>query len=300
MSRRKRRGNKNLAEQALMDGFNSRKKGLRKLDDRLRSSPQAVLRSARASLANLSGISTKTLVGKRLRAPLRLIPRTTIVPIFQGPLRGKKWIVGAGNHGCWLGSYEHHKQRQFQKAIQPGDVVYDVGANAGFYSLLASVVVGEKGHAYAFEPLPGNVLDLRKHMELNRISNCTVMEAAVSLSDGERLFDTSVDRYTAHLSASGSIHVRTVALDTLAIRNEIRPPDFMKIDIEGAEYDCLQGCIEIIHTFRPVIYLAAHGQDIHDACLRFLAERNYEVESLDERPAASSDELIAQPRSHAE
>jgi FkbM family methyltransferase len=246
-------------------------------------------------LANLSGISRESLVGKWLRAPLRLIPRSAVVPIFQGPLRGKKWIVGAGNHGCWLGSYEHDKQRQFQKAVGPGDVVYDVGANAGFYSLLASVLVGEKGHVYAFEPLPGNLRNLRKHMELNRVSNCTVFDAAVSSSDGEASFDPSANRYTAHLSAGGSIHVRTVALDTLASRNEIRPPDFMKIDIEGAEYDCLLGCAQTIRAHRPVIFLATHGQEIHDACLKLLADWKYEVASLDKRPAEDSDELIARP-----
>src|SRR5579862_7724955 len=111
----------------------------------------------RDSLANLSGISRKSWLGKLLRAPLRLIPRSAVLPILQGPLRGKKWVVGSGNHGCWLGSYEHDKQSLFQKTVRTGDIVYDVGANAGFYSLLASVLVGEKGQVYAFEPLPANL-----------------------------------------------------------------------------------------------------------------------------------------------
>jgi FkbM family methyltransferase len=217
------------------------------------------------------------------------------VPILQGPLRGKKWIVGSANHGCWLGSYEHDKQRQFQKAIRTEDVVYDVGANAGFYSLLASVLIGGKGHVYAFEPLPGNARDLRKHLEINRVKNCTVIEAAVSSSDGEASFDPSSDPSEAHLSTAGSIRVRTVALDTLESRNEIRPPDFMKIDIEGAEYDCLLGCARTIRAHRPVIFLATHGQEIHDACLQLLAEWEYAVASLDERPAGQSDELVANP-----
>ncbi|MBZ5698578.1 MAG: FkbM family methyltransferase [Acidobacteriia bacterium] len=251
-------------------------------------------------MANLSGISRETLIGKLLRVPLRLIPRSAVVPIFQGPLRGKKWIVGAGNHGCWLGSYEHDKQRQFQKAIKPGDVVYDVGANAGFYSLLASILVGEKGHVYAFEPLPANLRNLRKHMELNRVGNCTIIESAVSSSDGEAAFDPSADRYTGHLSAAGNIHVRTVTLDTLASRHEIRPPDFMKIDIEGAEYDCLLGCAQTIRAYRPIICLATHGRGIHNACLKLLAEWKYEVASLDERPAEQSDELVANPGSQPE
>jgi FkbM family methyltransferase len=255
-----------------------------------------VLTTTRASLANLSGISRETLIGKLLRVPLRMIPRSVVIPILQGPLRGRKWIVGAGNHGCWLGSYEHDKQRQIQKAIKSGDVVYDAGANAGFYSLLASVLVGEKGHVYAFEPLPCNIHNLRKHLEINRVSNCTIIEAAVSLSDGEASFDPSADRSEAHLSTNGSIRVRTVALDTLASRNEIRPPDFIKIDIEGAEYDCLLGCAQTIRAYRPIIFLATHGQEIHDACLRLLIEWEYEVQSLDTRAVESSDELIASPR----
>jgi FkbM family methyltransferase len=249
----------------------------------------------RASLANFSGISNETLLGKCLRAPLRLIPRSTAIPIVQGPLRGKKWIVGSSNHGCWLGSFEHDKQRQFQKAIHPEDIVYDLGANAGIYSLLASVLVGEKGHVFSFEPLPDNVRNLRKHMEINRVKNCTIVDAAVTLSDGEALFDPSADCSTARLSTAGSIRVRAVALDTLASRNEIRPPDFMKIDIEGAEYDCLMGGAHTIRTSRPVIFLATHGQETHDACMRLLAEWGYTVVSLDERPTGQSDELVANP-----
>ena len=79
-------------------------------------------------------------------------------------------------------------------------------------------------------------------------------------------------------------------------RKEIRPPDFMKIDIEGAEYDCLQGCRNTIRSFHPVIFLATHGRDMHDQCVKLLTEWNYDVVSLDDRPVESSDELVARPR----
>ena len=251
-------------------------------------------------MANLSGISRESLFGKLLRVPLRLIPRSLAMPILQGPLQGKKWIVGSGNHGCWLGSYEYDKQRLFQRTVRPGDVVYDIGANAGFYSLLASVLVGAEGHVYSFEPLPENIRNIRKHLKINRVQNCTLNEVAVSSCDGEALFDPSADRCTSHLSTTGSIKVRTVTLNTLLARKEIRPPDLMKIDIEGAEYDCLQGCDAIIQAFRPLIFLATHGQAIHDACLKLLTDWNYRVESMDARPVQSSDELIAQPGSRPE
>jgi len=264
-----------------------------RMDEPLRSGPAP---GGQNITLNLSAFSNGTLIGRWLRAPLRLIPPTAVVPIVYGPLRGKKWIVGSGNHGCWLGSFEHRKQREFVRAIKPGDVVYDIGANAGFYSLLAGGLVGEKGHVYSFEPLQDNLRNLREHMEMNRVTNCTVMEVAASSADGVALFDPTSDRYSAHLSTKGNIRVRTAALDTLVSREEIRPPDFMKIDIEGAEYDCLRGCAHTIRTFRPIVFLATHGQDIHDACRNQLIEWEYEVGSLDARPVESTDELIARPR----
>ena len=114
------------------------------------------------------------------------------------------------------------------------------------------------------------------------------------------MFDPTADRYTAHLSPAGSIYVRTVALDNLVSRNEICPPDFVKIDIEGAEYDCLLGCAQTIQKYCPVIFLATHGPEIHDACLKLLADWEYDVRSLDERSPKQSDELVANPGRRSE
>ena len=246
-------------------------------------------------MANLSGISKQTLIGKLLRAPLRLIPRSAVLPILQGPLRGKKWTAGSASHGCWLGSYEYHKQRALQRELKIGDVVYDIGANVGFYSLLASVIVGETGHVYSFEPLPENLRELKRHLELNHVKNCTVVDAAVSSADGEAAFDPSADRCTGHLSSSGILRVRTVRLDRLAQELGMRPPNLIKIDIEGAEYDCLLGAADVVQKFRPEIFLATHGRDVHIACLELLKKWNYRLASLDTRSPDLSDELIASP-----
>lgn len=246
-------------------------------------------------MANLSGISNQTLIGKLLRAPLRLIPRSTVLPILQGPLRGKKWTAGSGSHGCWLGSYEYQKQRALQQELKTGDVVYDLGANVGFYSLLAGVMVGDAGHVYSFEPSPENLRELKKHLEMNHIRNCTVVDAAVSSADGVANFDLSDDRCTGRLAANGSLRVETVSLDGLVSRKEIRAPNLMKIDIEGAELECLRGAANIIQESRPIIFLATHGPEIHLACTELLAKWNYRVKSLDRRPVESADELIARP-----
>jgi FkbM family methyltransferase len=247
-------------------------------------------------MANLSGISKETLIGKLLRAPLRLIPPSTVVPILQGALRGKKWIVGSATHGCWLGSYEYTKQKALQREMKTGHVVYDIGANVGFYSLLASTIVGETGHVYSFEPFPENLRELRKHLEMNRTRNCTVIDAAVSSADGEGIFDLADDRCMGHLAAVGSLRVRTVTLDGMVLKRLIRPPNLMKIDIEGAEFGCLQGASNIIQGARPIIFLATHGREIHSACTELLVKWDYRLTSLDGKPMESADELVARPK----
>ena len=164
---------------------------------------------------NLSGISNHGILGRTLRLPLRLVPPTAVMPILQGRLRGKRWIVGSSTHGCWLGSYEYQKRRLFERTVKPGQVVYDVGANAGFYTILASVLVGPAGKVVAFEPVLRNLDYLRRHIELNRLTNVTVVPDAVSDGDGQGCFREGPDPSVGSLAQDGALRVRTVSLDRL-------------------------------------------------------------------------------------
>ena len=125
---------------------------------------------------NLSGLSSRTLLGKLLRLPLRLIPPNSKVPILQGRLRGKWWIAGGGVASYWLGSYEFYKQRLFERLVTPGNVVFDIGAHVGFYMLLSSALVGTAGEVFAFEPVPRNLHYLYEHLRLNHVTNVTVAD----------------------------------------------------------------------------------------------------------------------------
>jgi FkbM family methyltransferase len=182
---------------------------------------------------NFSRIPNESFIGRLVRAPLRLLPSAMVVPILQGPLRGKKWIVGSSNHGCWFGSYEVEMQHAFRRIVKSGQVVYDIGANVGFYSLLASLCAGPTGRVYSFEPLPRNVADLKKHIAMNHLANCEVIEAAVSDVNGTVRFDSSRPRTMGWLSEAGNQVVRAVCLDSLYSSNSILPPNVMKIDVEG-------------------------------------------------------------------
>jgi FkbM family methyltransferase len=180
--------------------------------------------------------------------------------------------------------------------VRPGHTVYDLGANVGFYTLLASVLVGQPGHVYAFEPLQRNIEYLRKHLALNAIENCSIVEAAVTSCEGYSPFDFSTAHTNAHLSQTGQNTVRTVTLDSLVRRGEILPPNVMKIDIEGAELGALEGSRRTIAEHRPVLFLATHGHEVHNACLQLLLKQNYDLESLTSDPIESTAELLALPK----
>ena len=88
--------------------------------------------------------------------------------------------------GAGSGSFEYSKQRVFSAVVRRGYTVFDLGAHVGFYSLLASTLVGAEGRVVSFEPVPRNLSFLRQHLALNKIENCSVWEVAVGSLDGNR------------------------------------------------------------------------------------------------------------------
>jgi FkbM family methyltransferase len=217
------------------------------------------------------------------------------VPILQGPLKRKRWIAGSSIHGCWLGSYEYEKQKVFIKRVKPGDVVFDIGANVGFYTLLASVLVGNEGKVIAFEPLPRNLVYLNRHMKMNHCPNVTIYQYAVSDNTGEACFNASSNPSMGHLSEGGEIKVKTVALDELILLRDISPPEVLKIDVEGAEDRVLKGAEHTINRHKPIIFLSTHSPKVHHSCCERLKTLKYNLLALDHNTLEYSDEILAIP-----
>ena len=241
---------------------------------------------------NLSGIPVTSLLGAALRYPLRWVPQRLTIPILQGPLRGKKWIVGSSNHGCWLGSYEYEKQRRFAKAVVPGAVVYDVGAHVGFYTLLASELVGPRGRVIAFEPLSRNLHYLHKHLSLNKCANVTVIEAAVSDVNTPVRFQEGPNSSMGYVAEQGSLEVKAVSLDELFVRRRAPTPDVIKIDIEGGEYRALRGATGLLAEVHPVVFLSTHSPEVRRQCCDVLEAFGYRLSSLTGKEVQDTDELV--------
>jgi len=180
--------------------------------------------------------------------------------------------------------------------LREGDVFYDVGANAGFYSLLASRLVGPSGRVVAFEPLPSNLTLFREHLRLNGVENVEVIEAAVAARAGRASFDPSASRFTARLQERGALEVKTVCLDNLVASQRIPPPSVLKMDIEGGEYEALRGAIELLRRTKPYVVLALHGQEMQSSCRRLFDTCGYRIEHLSGLEESGFREVIAVPK----
>lgn len=222
--------------------------------------------------------------GKELfRRFLSLIPPTATVRILRGPLRGKRWLKGSGVNGYWLGTYEPAEQEAFVRAISPGDVVFDVGAHVGFYTLLAAELAGERGRVFAFEPCPGNLHYLRAHVAMNRYRNVRIVAAAVLAKGGSAVFSRGLSNSTGKVERTGAgIPIAAVSLDELVEGGAVAPPSFVKIDVEGTEVEVLRGARAFLARRHPTVLVATHGEGLRRAVYDMLTSIGYRVEPLGE------------------
>jgi len=226
-------------------------------------------------------LDVRMAVGKLIRLPLRLVPRERPLHVLAGPLRGARWIPGSGVHGYWLGRFEPAAMTLFASLVHDGATVFDVGAHVGYYSLLASRLVGAQGHVVAFEPLPRNLGYLRRHVALNAATNVRVIGAAVADVPGRATFEEGASGAEGMLGPGGTLDVEVVTLDSVAYDAAgVAPPSVLKIDVEGAEQRVLLGAERILTEAKPDILLSTHGRENYVGCQVILARHGYQVRQM--------------------
>lgn len=154
------------------------------------------------------------------------------------------------------GVHEPFETELVKKEIRDGDVVLDIGANIGYYTLIFAKLVGEKGNVFAFEPDPTNFALLKKNVEINGYQNVILVQKAVSnKTEKTRLYlseDNKADHkiYDAH-DGRQSIEIEAIRLDDYFKDYDGRI-DFIKMDIEGAEASALQGALNLLKKNKNV------------------------------------------------
>ena len=235
-------------------------------------------------MINILTISKNTVLRNIFGVFLKLLPANIVVSILYGKIRGKKWIKSAGVNAYCLGTYEIEKQKLFEKIVKPNDIVFDIGAHVGFYTLLASELVGESGKVFAFEPLSRNINYLKRHIALNKCNNVFVMEAAVCDKAGEVYFEELHDSFYGRVvDEQTDIKVASIVLDNLLKNDELPAPNVLKIDVEGNELLVLKGAENILQKYHPVIFLATHSEKIRNDCFNFLENLKYNFKNITDK-----------------
>lgn len=223
-------------------------------------------------------LGANRILGRLVRLPLRLIPTGAVVPVLSGELFRMRWIAGSSPHGCWIGTYERQAQRIARTVASRGNIVYDIGANVGFFTLLFSRVVGPEGKVVAFEPLGSNADLLERHLALNSCENVEVLRAAVSEGAGTARFSAGKGSCQGRLDTGGSLAVRTTSVDHELFGLSRAAPNVLKLDIEGAESRALIGAERTLSRFHPKLGIETHGWQEHLKCRELIREMDYSIE----------------------
>ena len=217
------------------------------------------------------------------------------LPVVRGALSGVRWSTRSGGKllRVLLGTYEKEQTEAFERLVKPGHVLFDVGAHVGYYSLLSSRLVGAQGRVVAFEAMPRNARFLRHHLSANRCANVEVIEGAVSDHPGTARFARGTGSGTGRLADVGEIEVRTMTLDDVAKERGL-VPDFLKIDVEGAEERVLDGAKQILEGRKPTLFLSTHGADIHARCCARLSALGYTLSPIFGGSLEAATEVLAE------
>lgn len=166
------------------------------------------------------------------------------------------------------GVWEPYETSLLLSLLQPGDVFVDVGANIGYFSVLAASVVGEQGAVFAFEPDPENFRLLQHNIALNGLQHCiTPVQAALSNTAGEGQLFLSADNLGDHqVYASDELRPSvpiTLIQGSQYLEERLQRLDLLKVDTQGSEFHVIAGLLPLLlqleHKPRIVVELTPHS-----------------------------------------
>ncbi len=192
------------------------------------------------------------------------------VRVRSGIAAGARWTLYPWS-AYWRGTQEPAMHAELMGL---GDIsgwsCWDLGAHFGIYSVGLARHTGPAGEVAAFEPNPVSYARLERHRRMNGLTWMKTFEAAVSDRSGTARLLTYGDlrSTTTHLAYENEtlgkvtrpIGVRTLVLDELVASGQLRPPDFIKVDVEGHAHHALAGARQALAARRPILIVAFHSE----------------------------------------
>ncbi|OQA00073.1 MAG: 2-O-methyltransferase NoeI [Bacteroidetes bacterium ADurb.Bin408] len=163
----------------------------------------------------------------------------------------------------FFGHYEVEKEetRFWKSLVKENDIILDIGANIGYYSLMASKRI-KGGKIYAFEPVNQTYAKLIKNIELNNFQNIVPVNKAVSNKEDTIEIYVANNKNTGTSSITNHIHfcgekqkAVAITIDSFVNENKLPKIDLIKIDVEGAESLVIEGMQESLAKFNPYILI---------------------------------------------
>ena len=212
----------------------------------------------------------------------------SLLVVFTSPKYGHKFyslITRKVNnfliHDVYTSMVDHEEDIVEQFSPKTGDIVIDVGAAFGFYTIMASKRVGQQGKVVAIEPQPNILEMLNRNIELNKLANTTTLNYAVySERSKVRLYNNySIIQERAGQSLQNYIEVSADTLDNLLRQVGIDEVNWIKVDVEGAELEVLKGAVGILSRSSDISLLVeVHSPDLLKPILELCESYKFGVE----------------------
>jgi FkbM family methyltransferase len=236
----------------------------------------------------------------------RIAPPQSQVYDCHGPLAGYRMVIDWNRFRAFVyGTWEPEVVQAITAVVKPGMCIADIGAHIGYFTLLFAKCVGPSGQVVSFEPFPANFALLQKNIQINRLPNVQAFPVAVfshshelAISSPEGLPNPE-DATTCPEDPSSQVRVPATTLDAFCLSSGLRL-DFLKIDVEGAEYEVLTGAKETIARYHPKILIELHHFDGDLSANRvpgLLVDWDYEIVWLDRWNMTSH--ILATSKSYA-
>jgi len=242
----------------------------------------------------LSGLRRVPILGGFLSwTSHQLVPHDTLIwiQIQQGPAQGL-WIRVNPRTGqnFQQGTGEPAVQDAIQKHVRPGMTFYDLGANIGFFSLMAARLVGSGGCVISFEADPEIAARLRENLAYNKLTHAAAEERAVWFEHTTVSFArvdsrTSPDRGLGHVSTEVSAATKTICVEAVSLDEFVLlhpSPDFVKCDVEGAEVAVFQGAERLLREKCPILLVEIHSPENYRVLTQNFRQFGYACTDLDQ------------------
>lgn len=205
--------------------------------------------------------------------------------INAGPARGLIYPISLPlDKAIWTGAYEKALAQAIAAVVCKGDVCFDIGAYRGFFS--GVFALAGAGQVVAFEPFPENCTQLQRLSAANPRLPIRFEQVAIGSKEGIAEFNVMPDSsmgklasssFQADVPSAAVLKVPIQTIDGVIEEGKYPAPQVVKIDVEGAEVEVLQGGKKTLQTNKPLLFIEAHSESLKTECTALLTSFGYSV-----------------------